>query len=317
MYGYFFFYFVVVLLDCIGGFMGNINFIVDKDKCIHCGMCERDCISKIINLNTDRIPEIAPEDENFCLKCQHCLAICPVGAISILGKDPQNSSTCDNLPTDSQLLSLIQSRRSIRNYKQENLPADVMQKLKNMLKYCPTGCNNHSMHFSIIDDIEVMDRFRNRTNNKLKKIFMNSGNSFITNKFKRYKDAIINGEDVIYRNAPHLIVVSSPLSAPCVNEDGIIALSYLELYAKSLGIGTCWCGFAQICIKLFPELCEFLEIPDGYKPVYTMLLGPTDTTYPRTVQPEEVDITTVKGDKDVDNLSIVKKVRRLFWNAIR
>lgn len=297
--------------------MSSINFIVDTEKCIHCGKCEQDCISKIIHLNSDKVPQITPDDELFCLKCQHCLAICPVGAVSILNKNPNNSSSCSNYPSDSQLLNLIQSRRSFRNYKAENAAPEVIQKLKDMLSFVPTGCNNHRLHFSIIDDIEVMDRFRNRTNNKLKKILLNTGNGLIAKKFKRYKDAIVNGEDVIYRNAPHLIVVSSPISAPCANEDGIIALSYFELYAQSMGLGTCWCGFAQMCIKLFPDLCEFLEIPDGYKPVYAMLFGPSDTKYQRTIQPDEYKIVTVKGNDNVDNIPLTKKLKRYFWNSIR
>ena len=308
---------VLLCYYCSGVYMTNINFTVDADKCIHCGLCEKDCISQIIKLNADKIPQILPQDENSCLKCQHCLAICPAGAISILDKQPENSVSCDNLPQSDSLLNLIQSRRSCRNYKHENLSPELIQKLKEMLIFPPTGCNNHNLHFAIIDDVDVMDRFRNRTNNKLKKLLVNGGNKLISRKFDRYKKAIINGEDVIYRNAPHLIVVSSPISAPCANEDGIIALSYFELYAQTLGIGTCWCGFAQMCIKLFPDLCEFLEIPDGYKPVYAMLFGPADIKYSRTVQPDEYKMTTVKGDKNVDNIPLIRKLKRLLWNSLR
>lgn len=296
--------------------MKDINFIVDKDKCIHCGKCVEDCVSGIIKMNAENFPHIPEEDKKGCIKCQHCLAICPVGAISILDKNPDDSNLCNNFPESDKLLNLIQSRRSFRHYKHENLPQDEMQKIKDMLKYPPTGCNFHKLHFAIIDDVEVMDRFRNRTNNKIKKIFLSSKIDTIMNKFSKYRNAFFNGDDVIFRNAPHMIVVSSPVNAPCSNEDGIISLSYFELYAQSLGIGTLWCGFAQICLKLFPDLCEFLEIPDGYKPVYVMLFGPTDTKYTRTVQPEEYQITTVKGNKEI-NSDIVKNLKRYFWNTIR
>lgn len=297
--------------------MTKINFKVDKDKCIHCGKCTEDCISGIIKMNADNIPMILAEDEKRCIKCQHCLAICPVGAISILDRKPEDSNLCNNFPGSEQVLNLIQSRKSFRHYKKENLPEETMQKLKQMLKFSPTGCNNHNLHISIIEDVEVMDRFRNRTNNTIKKIFLSSKLDGIMNKFSKYKNAFLNGEDVIFRNAPHMIVVSSPINAPCANEDGIIALSYFELYAQSLGVGTLWCGFAQACLKLFPELCEFLEIPDGYKPVYVMLFGATDTKYTRTAQPEEYKISIIKGDKDVDNIPITKKLKRYFWNTIR
>jgi len=297
--------------------MSATNFIVDTNKCIHCGLCEKDCIAKIIKLNSDKIPQIPAADENYCIKCQHCLAVCPAGAISILGKNPQNSLPANNLPESDKLLNLIQSRRSIRQYKCENLNSETLMKLKNMLKYTPTGCNSHSLHFSIIEDVEIMNRFRNRTNNKIKKMFLSTGNNRITKKFAKYKNAFINGEDIIFRNAPHMIVVNAPVNSPCPNEDGIIALSYFELYAQSLGVGTLWCGFAQFCLKLFPDLCEFLEIPDNYKPVYVMLFGPTDVKYARTTQPEDIQITSVIGNKDIDNIPISKKLKRYFWNSVR
>lgn len=297
--------------------MLNINFNVNQDKCIHCGLCINDCTAKIIKTDAQNFPIILQEDFSKCIKCQHCLAICPTEAISILDKDPKNSSPCNNFPSSEQLLNLIQSRRSFRSYKHENLDPEIMQKLKEVLKYPPTGCNFHNLQFSIIDDVDVMDRFRNRTNNKVKKILLSTPVCNLTGKLAKYKKAFLSDSDVIFRGAPHMVVVSTPLNAPCGNQDGIIALSYFELYAQSLGIGTLWCGFAQICLKLFPELCEFLEIPDGFKPVYVMLFGATDLKYQRTTQPDEYKIISIKGDKPVDNLSFYQKVKRYFWNSLR
>lgn len=297
-----------------GTSMSKLNFIVDKDKCIHCGKCIEDCNPKIINFNSEKLPNIKLENENFCMKCQHCLAICPVGAISILNKKPENSEPCQNFPDETQLLSLIQSRRSFRKYRQENLDEHRMQKLKEMLKFAPTGRNCHNLTFSIIDDIEIMEKFRNRTNNKLKKILMSSCVNAITKKFARYKKAFLSGNDIIFRNAPHMIVVSAPPSESCAEQDGVIALSYFELYAQCMGVGTLWCGLAQACLKAFPELCEFLEIPEDNKPIYVMLFGPTDLKYERTVQPEDYNIISVKGTKNIDNLSFSQKFKRFFQN---
>lgn len=104
-----------------------------------------------------------------------------------------------------------------------------------------------------------------------------------------------------------MVVVSSPINAPCASVDPIIALSYIELYAQHLGVGTCWCGYAELCIKLMPEICEMLEIPAGYTPVYVMLLGIPKVEYKRTIQPEPYEISSIKEFHKKTPVSFVKQ----------
>lgn len=228
----------------------------------------------------------------------------------------------DKHPNDSQaveysdILGLIKSRRSVRQYGEDEIAPEIMDKLKQMLPYVPTGCNNHSLHFSIVEKKSAMDEIRKKVNDLLIKTMSYKALSPIMNKFSRYKDAFLKGEDVIFRGAPHMIVASSPLSAPCANVDPIIALSYFELYAQHLGLGTCWCGFAQACLKIFPELCEMLEIPSGYKPVYVMLFGNPKVRYQRTVQPEPYKISEIKEIHKKDSC-IFCKIKRFVTNFLR
>ena len=294
--------------------MSKLNFKVDKEKCIHCGLCQKDCSPKIIEFDNENFPTIKPENESHCMKCQHCLAICPVGAISILDKNPENSELCNNYPQSEQLLNLIKSRKSFRNYRQENLDSDTMQKLKNMLKYAPTGRNIHKLHFSTIENIEVMEDFKELTYKKVKKLLATPCGNLISKKFNRYKKAIENGNDILFRGAPHLIVVSAPQEESCADQDGIIALSYLELYAQSLGVGTVWCGLVQYCLKAFPELCEYLGIPKDYRPIYVMLFGPTNLKYTRSVQPNEYKIVSIKEKQNIPKLSRFQKIKRFILN---
>lgn len=137
--------------------MTNLNFTVNKDKCIKCGLCVRDCISGIIETDENLFPIIKKENEKNCLKCQHCLAICPQGAISILDKNPQDSIAVRDFVNADDMLGLIKTRRSCRHFKQENLPQDTLDNLKNMLNWIPTGCNFRGLHFSVVEDINAMD----------------------------------------------------------------------------------------------------------------------------------------------------------------
>ena len=293
--------------------MIDLQFKADEEKCINCGLCKKDCIGNVIEYNENKVPYI--KNAQNCLKCQHCMSICPVGAISIFGKNPENSEKVFSQNSE-MILNLIQARRSVRQYKQENVSQETIQKLKDMLKWIPTGCNDHRLYFSFIDNIEVMNKFRDHVNNKIIKAITKTPIKAVADKFKSYTEEFINGEDIIFRGAPHLVVVSSPITAPCAPEDPIIALSYFELYAQSLGLGTCWCGYAQICMKLFPELSEFLEIPKEYTPGYVMLFGKKSVNYPRTTQPEDYKVTSVQY-KDFDKISAVDKAKRYFWNFIR
>lgn len=291
------------------------NLKIDKEKCIHCGKCINDCITQCLEFNDENIPVFTSTGESQCIKCQHCFAICPTGALSICDKNPEVSESVRSAVNSDDLLHLIKSRRSFRKYKQENISVEDMNKLKSMLKYVPTGVNNHRLHFSFIDDIEVMNDFRKNINEKLINLLKKTPINTIIRKFSRYTDAILSGTDVIFRNAPHMLVVASPSDAPCKDVDPIIALSYFELYAQSMGIATLWCGLAEACIMLFPEVCEQLEIPENYKASYVMLFGYSDINYSRTIQPDDCQITSVKSAKAV-NVSAIRKIKRFFWNLI-
>ena len=284
-------------------------FEIDKEKCIHCGLCIKDCSAKALSFDDEKFPQI---DEKRCFKCQHCLVVCPTGALSVCSKHPENSEEIQEHNSEN-LLNLIKSRRSVRHYKQENLDREKLEKLKHMLNWVPTGCNNHRLHFSFIDDIEVMNEFRGYLNGKIINALTKKPVKPLVDKFGRYAKAFLNGEDIVFRGAPHMVVVSTPIDAPCYNIDPTIALSYFELYAQSMNIGTCWCGLAEFCLLVLPELSEYLQIPEKYKASYVMLFGEPDIKYSRTVQPEPFKMVSVQTG-EFKKLGFVDKMKRYFWN---
>ena len=293
----------------------NHKFEVNYGKCVKCGLCIENCPTKALNYDDYKTPKM--EKPKNCMECQHCLAICPVGAISIMGKNPDKSNEIKQINPDD-ILNLIQSRRSIRKYKQENVDKNIIQKLKDMLNFVPTGKNNHALHFSFIEDISVMDDFRQKVNNTIIEFFNKKPIKFLWenfSKFEKMKNAILDGNDVIFRGAPHLVCVSAPIDSSCPQQDGIIALSYFELYANSLGLGTCWCGYAHAVIKMFPEFIEYLQVPKGHIPIYIMLFGPKDIEYKRTIQPDPFSFTTI--EKQDLEISFFDKIKRTFWNIIK
>ena len=46
---------------------------VDKNKCIHCGMCIKDCMMSAIEFDENKIPHYGNGGKGRCLSCQHCM----------------------------------------------------------------------------------------------------------------------------------------------------------------------------------------------------------------------------------------------------
>lgn len=262
---------------------------VDKNKCIHCGLCIKDCPTSSIEFGGDKIPEFSEGRKERCVACQHCMAVCPEGALSFGGKNPDDSAEVSYGNSD-ELLNLIKSRRSIRYYKNESVPTDKIDKIKEMLAFPPTGANADSLHFSIVGTKEKMDEIKKVTYEKI--LESNSDSPMI--QFLKY--SFQNGQDISYRDAPSMVVVSVDKSKAvpgCETTDPIIALSYLELYAQSLGMGSMWSHGAVTIVKQNPEVYSLLEIPENYSLSYILLLGIPAVKYKRTVQKEAPSIIII------------------------
>ena len=96
------------------------------------------------------------------------------------------------------------------------------------------------------------------------------------------------------RSSTRWVGTATPRSAPCKEADPWIALSYFDLFAQTLGVGTTWCGLAAGAFKVFPKLRQRIGVPDGYELGYVMLFGPTNLKYPRATQPGKVRLHSVK-----------------------
>ena len=274
--------------------MNELRFFVDERKCIRCGACVRDCPAQILKFDATQHPAMVEDGAKSCIRCQHCLAVCPSGAVSILGRDPMDSQRAGAEPAPEAMLAQIKMRRTCRNYRKEAVDADTLHKLLGMLDWVPTGVNNHSLDFAVVDDPAVMDEIRAEVNDRVLAMMKMDPLPPFAARMERYRKQILAGRDVIFLGAPHLIAVSSKADSPCPEIDPVIALSYFELYAQTLGVGTTWCGLAAGAFKVFPKLRQRIGVPDGYELGYVMLFGPTSLKYPRATQPGKVRLHSVK-----------------------
>lgn len=261
------------------------QFVCDAERCIQCGECVKDCPAGCLRL-TDEVAEMIPEREALCIECQHCLSICPTAAVSIMGCDPDKSLSLDTgLPGLEAMEQLVRGRRSTRKYRNEPVEPELLERLLQDLAYAPTGVNDRSLLFTVVDDIEVMDQLRQESiqafTAALSKGGSLSGNEYLA----KFLGPLKRGVDVVFRGAPHMLVVTVPDSAPAGEADPMIALSYFELLANAAGLGTVWCGFGKAAVfHLLEGGPERFGIPADHTRGYVMAFGKPDVSYYRTVQ---------------------------------
>lgn len=265
---------------------------VDKERCLRCGLCVEDCVAYCLEPGDDDTPRYREGAEERCIACQHCLAVCPAGALSFGGLNPDDSAPVGYGDSEA-LLRLIRSRRSMRHFKDEDIPKDALDKIMAMLPFTPTASNADSLHFSIVTGREKMAAIRRAA--YATDPFADMGDS---PGMRVYREKIAAGEDIIYRGAPVLIAVGVEKERMAPPHHGIvdaaIALTFVDLYAQSLGLGAVWCGLALHAALRNPEVLALLEIPEQYALCYTMLLGVPAVKYARTVQPEPFSMKIVR-----------------------
>ncbi|WP_028583974.1 nitroreductase family protein [Desulfogranum mediterraneum] len=258
---------------------------IDQDSCIQCRACVQDCPYAILELAPD-YPAVIPDRAEQCIECQHCLAVCPTGALSILGFEPEGSLPLKGIfPTEEQLSGLIRGRRSVRRYKATPLEPEVIDAMLATVAHAPTGVNNCQCLFSVVEDQEVMKRIREQTiagiRAKAESESLPSGLEFFAGIVRAWDE----GNDILFRGAPHLLLVSTPKQGPSPQVDPIIALSYFELLAASMKLGTLWNGLAKWAfMDIVPEMLPRLGIPEDHSLGYLMLFGQPAVQYFRTVQ---------------------------------
>ncbi|MFV0289928.1 MAG: nitroreductase family protein [Mangrovibacterium sp.] len=273
-----------------------LNFTVDQTKCSKCGLCSSDCPVLIIDAK-DKYPEIKAGKESSCLKCQHCLAICPSAAISILGLQPENSiPTFKPNPSSIDLGKLIQTRRSVRRFKDEDICGDELKNLIQIAAYAPTAKNENAVQFTLVANREEMAKISQLTYQYLldasEKQELDEKHAYLANFAKMWEAKKIN---IIYRNAPHLLILSAPEENTQPIVDCCIAASYFELLANSHQISTLWNGFAkQAFNNVDASFKALLGIPSNHVIAAVLSFGRPAVKYARSIQNQNPNIHQVK-----------------------
>lgn len=268
---------------------------IQTEKCTRCGLCLKDCLAKLLTFGEDGFPTFIPGGEQRCFRCQHCLAVCPQGALSWSGKNPANSRAIGTIADADALGNLLCQRRSIRAYRQENVAREKLAKLRQVMDFVPTGCNDHRLFFACAEDRSVTDTFREVARKSvLERIATQTLPTSIAH-FVHLKPALEAGADIFFRTAPHFVAIAVPPESKDAHIDPYIAATQFEILANALELGTCWGGMATDLFLAEESLLKQLAIPDTHELKIILLFGTPAVRYARLPQPEPCSWTTLSG----------------------
>ncbi len=249
---------------------------IDREKCRRDGICAAQCPAQIIvQENRKSFPSLLEGGEEFCIRCGHCVAVCPHGALSLSGMTADECPPIDPglLPGADALKHLLLARRSIRRYKKTPLSKKMLSELLEAARYAPTGSNKQQVHWIVYSRPEDVRTLAGLVIDFIKIMLPAATDEAAARRFRRIVDAWDHGRDRVTRDAPHLIVAHSPSDLSFPAADCAIALTYLELYAYARGLGTCWAGYFTAAANLHEPLIRKLGLPAGHQCYGAVMLG--------------------------------------------
>lgn len=269
---------------------------IDYEKCKKCFICITACARSLFK-NKEQDEIVFNDPQNRCILCGHCIARCPENAISYKNMGQSYSyeevNNSEDIIPHKDLFKFLQVHRSIRRYKKDNVPIDLLQKVFNAMQYAPTASNMRSEHFSILSDKKKIKELSDAVIIELLK------DPALNDKYgERFKVLKSEFQSPIFFDSPHVIFVSSPVDTDLeANNIGII-VSYGRLAAHALGLGTCWNAWTQIAMASNLEIRKLVGI--DYTKIGVFTIGYPDVTFYRTTP------RSMKQIKGLENLKLGK-----------
>jgi nitroreductase/ferredoxin len=268
--------------------------IVDDSKCKRDGICVLECPTAIIRLPENQgCPEIVRGGEDTCLSCGHCVAVCPHGALSHERIPMEDSPPIikELSINEGQAVQFLRARRSIRRYKDKPVEQEKICRLIEVARYAPTAANSQLVEWLVLSDKSRIQKIAGLTIDWLRQVLKDPNLSAASPYLSMVVRAWDAGHDSVLRNAPVLIVASAPKEAMNGMVDLTLALSYLDLLAPTMRLGTCWAGLLQGALLASPSLKAVVGIPEWHSHHYPMMLGYPDVKYHRLPERKQPRIT--------------------------
>ncbi|AEY67265.1 nitroreductase family protein [Clostridium sp. BNL1100] len=172
----------------------------------------------------------------------------------------------------NSIIENMLTRRSIRNYKKEQISAEDLNRILLAGSYAPSGMGMQSWKFTAIQNSDTMKKVNEAIRQTLLTIpVVSETHPYIVSLIKKAEN---ENSNFLY-NAPTYIIVSNLKDNGNAMPDSALAIGNMMLAAHSLGIGSCWLnqlpGLTNM--PLIRELMTDLEIPENHIIYGSVVMG--------------------------------------------
>jgi len=291
----------------------DIRPVIDADRCDGCGRCVEVCPLDILVPAESGVPE--PIGEAHCFACGQCVAVCPLEAISHPAMKPEHFRELlppEESTTPESFLDLLRKRRSVRRYTDEQISGETIMRLIEAAVQAPSGLNEQSWHFNVIQDPERLARVRRRIvaiyrslirmldapfSRLMLRLMIGAENLETMEEARAVIESIIeahsSGGDRLLWGAPTLIIVHSPEEDPMGEESAHYAVADMMAMATAMGLGTCVVGFLVTVAERDGRLREYLQVPEDHDIATALVVGYPDAEYLRSVDKRMPPLTVI------------------------
>lgn len=156
----------------------------------------------------------------------------------------------------NEILENIKTRRSIKKYKDIEVPQELIDIITDAGTYAPSGMNKQSPIILEITDKKMRDRLSR----------INAQVAGMSENF-----------DPFY-NAPVVLVVLADKTIPTYIYDGSLVMENMLLVAHSLGLGSCWIHRAKETFETEEgkQILKELGIGENYEGIANCIIGYSD-----------------------------------------
>lgn len=178
----------------------------------------------------------------------------------------------------------IYLRRSVRDYKQNDIPDDIIREVIKAGTYAPTAGNMQPWRFVVIKNREMITRLSERAK-KLWLVWLDRLGEIADPQVKKLANQMKMPEFNIFHNAPVLVLIFAAARASSLQEafaaesenmlfrdDCAAAAENMMLAARSIGIGSCWIGFG-LSLDSDHDTRQELGVPEGYRLMVPLIFG--------------------------------------------